>query len=131
MPRIQSWKGIYGVAKKSIRLQQHGCTNRPFFHIVVMEAKLPSDGPVIEQIGSFDPLPNQNNEKLVAVNFDRLQYWISEGAKMSIPAASLFGLSGFFPIHPRSYLNAWRERLKDSDQAFGKPVPSSLTIKIK
>ncbi|XP_015520946.1 small ribosomal subunit protein bS16m [Neodiprion pinetum] len=97
-------------AKKVIRLARYGCTNRPFFHIVVMESFKEVRAPPIEQVGTFDEVVNERNEKLVSLNFERIQYWIANGAQMSKPVAELLGLSGFFPIHPRSYMLAWRNR---------------------
>lgn len=31
---------------------------------------------------------------------------------MSIPAAELLGIAGLLPIHPRTYMTAWRNREK-------------------
>lgn len=43
-------------------------------------------------MGTFDPLPNQKNEKLVALNFGRLKYWIGErNAHISVPVLELLG----------------------------------------
>ncbi|KAG6443509.1 probable 28S ribosomal protein S16, mitochondrial [Manduca sexta] len=100
----------YAKAAKSIRLIRHGCTNRPFYHISVIHRKRPNSLPVIEQLGSYDPMPNINNEKLVALNFERLKYWLGKGAHVTNPVGELLGLAGFFPIHPRSYMTAWRNR---------------------
>lgn len=47
--------------------------------------------PVIEQLGSFDPIPNQNNEKLVSLNYERIRHWIGNGAHVSTPVEQLFG----------------------------------------
>ncbi|XP_046996873.1 probable 28S ribosomal protein S16, mitochondrial [Schistocerca americana] len=95
---------------KVIRFARQGCTNRPFFHIVVMERHREQYDPVIEQVGSYDPMPNQLNEKLVSLNFERIKYWIGNGADVSTPVAELLGLAGFYPIHPRTYMTAWRNR---------------------
>jgi len=94
----------------AIRLARHGCANRPFYHIVVIAHKEKRDADPIEQIGTYDPVLNKNNEKMVAVNFERLKYWLSEGAQPSKPAAELLGLSGFLPIHPFTYIRARRHR---------------------
>lgn len=72
---------------------------------------------MIEQVGSFDPLPNEHNEKLVALNFERLQYWLGNGAEMTTPIAQLLGMSGFYPIHPSSYVAAWKNRRVLAQQA--------------
>ena len=75
-----------------IRLAYHGCANRPFFHVVVQPNRKPRNGKFLEQIGTYDPLPNINNEKLVAINFERLKYWCTiRGAHMSKPILQLLG----------------------------------------
>ncbi|XP_068624218.1 small ribosomal subunit protein bS16m isoform X2 [Battus philenor] len=71
--------------------------------------------PVIEQLGSYDPMANFNNEKLVALNLERIKFWLGQGAHVTTPVAELLGLSGFFPIHPRSYMTAWRNRRKERE----------------
>ncbi|XP_044745863.1 probable 28S ribosomal protein S16, mitochondrial [Coccinella septempunctata] len=95
---------------KVIRFARKGCTNRPFFHIVVTEVKRDQQDPVIEQVGTYDPIPNEYNEKLCALNFERIKYWLGNGASVSRHVQELFGLSGFYPIHPRTYIAAWRSR---------------------
>lgn len=47
--------------------------------------------PVIEQIGTYDPIPNEHNEKLVSFNFERVRYWLGSGAHLSTPVAELLG----------------------------------------
>ncbi|XP_068624217.1 small ribosomal subunit protein bS16m isoform X1 [Battus philenor] len=111
-----SGTGKYFVkAAKSIRLIRQGCTNRPFFHISVTHRRRLNSQPVIEQLGSYDPMANFNNEKLVALNLERIKFWLGQGAHVTTPVAELLGLSGFFPIHPRSYMTAWRNRRKERE----------------
>ncbi|KAG8227085.1 hypothetical protein J437_LFUL007422 [Ladona fulva] len=100
----------------AIRFVRLGCTNRPFYHIVVMNIRANQHEEPIEQVGSYDPLPNVNNEKLVALNFDRIRYWMANGARFSKPLEELLGLAGFLPLHPRTVLNAWRNRLNKPDE---------------
>ena len=38
-----------------------------------LQIKDTQSGPVIEQVGSFDAMPNSQNEKLVALNLERIQ----------------------------------------------------------
>ncbi|VDP04149.1 unnamed protein product, partial [Soboliphyme baturini] len=95
------------VPKFSITLARYGCANRPFFHIVVSKRKHRrwSDD-VIEQVGTFDPLPNKHNEKLVAINFERIRYWMAQNVSISVSVLELLGLSGMLPIHPFTYIRA-------------------------
>ncbi|XP_055533427.1 probable 28S ribosomal protein S16, mitochondrial [Wyeomyia smithii] len=95
---------------KIIRFARHGCTNRPFYHIVVMERRKCQHQPVIEQVGTYDPIPNEHNEKLVSFNFERVRYWLGSGAHLSTPVAELLGISGLLPVNPRTYMTAWRQR---------------------
>lgn len=46
---------------------------------------------MIEQVGSYDPMINEHNEYLVALNLERIQYWMGEGANVSKPAADILG----------------------------------------
>ena len=74
-----------------IRLALRGCTNRPFYNIVVMRNRQPRDKRVRDQIGVYDPMPNIHNEKLVAINFSKLTGWMSHGAVVSQPVEILLG----------------------------------------
>ncbi|XP_013195108.1 small ribosomal subunit protein bS16m [Amyelois transitella] len=116
LPPASGTGRYFAKAAKSIRLIRHGCTNRPFFHISVTHRKRINTQPVIEQLGSYDPVPNVNNEKLVALNLERIKYWLGKGAHVTTPVAELLGLSGFFPIHPRSYMTAWRNRRTEQER---------------
>nr|SVE84038.1 EOG090X0KAD [Daphnia pulex] len=107
---------------KVIRLNKHGCTNRPFYHIVVQKTRDNFDGPVIEQVGSYDAMPNSQNEKLVAVNFERVQYWLAQGAGISNPVAQLLGLSGFLPNHPQTLIQSWKNRREPPRERKLQPI---------
>jgi small subunit ribosomal protein S16 len=61
-----------------IRLARFGTRNKPFYRIVVSDTRTPRDGRFIEQIGTYDP---RANPAKVKVNQDRVQHWISHGAK--------------------------------------------------
>uniref|UniRef100_A0A8B9H3M2 Small ribosomal subunit protein bS16m n=1 Tax=Astyanax mexicanus TaxID=7994 RepID=A0A8B9H3M2_ASTMX len=87
----------------AIRLALGGATNRPFYRIVAAYNKRSRDGKYIEQLGSYDPLPNIYNEKLVSFNFDRIKYWMGCGAHPTKPVAKLLGECWSFVLKP--YMN--------------------------
>nr|XP_054754312.1 28S ribosomal protein S16, mitochondrial-like [Lytechinus pictus]XP_054756203.1 28S ribosomal protein S16, mitochondrial-like [Lytechinus pictus] len=96
-----------------LRLARHGCTNRPFYHIVAIHNKFArNSGRALEQLGTYDPMPNNHNEKLVSLNVERLKYWLAVGAHPTSPVSHLLGLSGLLPVHPRTYVIARRARHK-------------------
>jgi small subunit ribosomal protein S16 len=74
-----------------IRLARHGIKirNRPFYNIVVANAKSPRDGKHIEKVGLYDPIPNEHGIKNVELNSDRIKYWLSVGAWPSDTVARL------------------------------------------
>lgn len=111
-------------AALAIRFVRFGCTNRPFYHIVVMERRLEQRQPPVEQLGTYDIIPNKHNEKLLALNFERIAFWIGQGAHVSRPVLELFGLSGFYPIHPRTYMRSWRNR-RNAEKLAAKEAATS------
>jgi len=69
-----------------IRLKRFGTTNRPAWRIVVADVKMPRDGRYIEEIGYYDPLPA---DEKIQVKKERLDYWIKQGAQVSVSLRSL------------------------------------------
>jgi ribosomal protein S16 len=83
-----------------IRLQNIGCKNRRFDRIVVQRMKhSPNANEIVENLGSYDPMPNNNNEILVALNLKRLRYWIgTEGVVINPWVQKLLGKKIFHCI---------------------------------
>ena len=69
-----------------IRMKRFGSKNRPQWRVVVSDAKSPRDGRFIEEIGYYDALPK---EDIFVVKQDRLDYWVKQGAQMSVALKSL------------------------------------------
>lgn len=86
---LKKYHGGYIVIR--LALAGHKQANRPFYRIVAAYNKRARDGKYIEQLGTYDPLPNIYNEKLVSFNFDRIKYWFGCGAHPSKPVAKLLG----------------------------------------
>jgi small subunit ribosomal protein S16 len=63
-----------------IRLARAGTKKRPFYHIVIADARSPRDGRFIEKLGTFNPLLAKDAENRVVLNTERAQYWLSHGA---------------------------------------------------
>ena len=62
-----------------IRLARAGSKKRPYYHIVVADARSPRDGRFIESIGSWNPLLPKEGER-VKLDEDRIRHWLSNGA---------------------------------------------------
>lgn len=72
----------------TIRLARGGANKRPFYHIVVSDRRRAPSSNCLERIGFFNPLATDKEEK-VRVDKERMQYWISKGAKPSERVADL------------------------------------------
>ncbi len=69
-----------------IRLRQEGQKGRPVFRIVAADKRVRRDGRFLEILGTYDP---QKGIKGATVNLERVNAWISQGAKPSDTAASI------------------------------------------
>lgn len=49
----------------------------------------------VEQLGTYDPMPNLENQKLLSLNVERTRYWMGQGAIFSTPIAKLLGTTSF------------------------------------
>jgi small subunit ribosomal protein S16 len=70
----------------AIRLRREGALNRPYFKVVVTDARSPRDGRFIEIVGTYDPKKAGQNSTL---KLDRIEHWISKGAQPSDTVRSL------------------------------------------
>lgn len=63
-----------------IRLARAGSKKRPYYHIVIADARSPRDGRFIEAVGSWNPLLPKEGER-VKVDADRIKHWLANGAQ--------------------------------------------------
>ena len=71
-----------------LRLKRMGKKHRPFYRLNAMDARSPRDGRVIEELGFYDPLAKDENQVL-QLNKERIEYWLSVGAQPSDTARGL------------------------------------------
>jgi small subunit ribosomal protein S16 len=64
-----------------LRLARGGTKKRPFYHIVVADARSPRDGRFIEKLGTFNPLLAKDNEGRIVLNAERAKHWLDVGAQ--------------------------------------------------
>ena len=71
-----------------IRLARGGAKKRPFYHVVVTDSRNKRDGRYIERLGFFNPRATGAEEPL-RIDRERVDHWVSQGAKPSDRVASL------------------------------------------
>ncbi|WP_424983396.1 30S ribosomal protein S16 [Maritalea sp. S77] len=64
-----------------IRLSRGGSKKRPYYHVVVADVRAPRDGRFIERIGSYNPMLPKDSEDRVKLDKERVEHWLSVGAK--------------------------------------------------
>ena len=72
-----------------IRLARAGTKKRPFYHIVVADARSPRDGRFIEKIGNFDPMLPKDETERVKLDLERVKHWLAKGAQPTDRVAAL------------------------------------------
>lgn len=96
-----------------IRLQRIGKKNQAYFRLVVLEHTVKPKGRYLELLGSYDPHKNIINAKK-----DRIEYWISKGAKLSPTANNLLVDRN---ILAGKKVLAWKPKKKDQKN---EPAPA-------
>ena len=76
-----------------IRLARHGAKKKPFYRIVVADGESPRDGRFLENVGTYNPLPDPAE---VTLKQERIRYWMDQGAIPTDTVKSLLKKEGFF-----------------------------------
>jgi len=74
-----------------IRLKRLGAKKKPFYRIVVADARQPRDGKSIAELGVYDPTKNPS---ILNVNLEDAKKWISNGAQPTDTVRALLKKAG-------------------------------------
>ena len=74
-----------------IRLKRMGAKKKPFYRVVVADARFPRDGRFIEEIGTYDPLADPS---VVKIDAESAKKWISNGAQPTETVRALLKKEG-------------------------------------
>ncbi len=64
-----------------IRLSRWGAKKRPFYRIVVADARAPRDGRFVEKIGTFDPMKAKDAADRLVLDQEKAKSWLAKGAQ--------------------------------------------------
>jgi small subunit ribosomal protein S16 len=90
-----------------------GRKHRPYFRIVAIDSRQPRDGRIIEELGSYDPMV-KNTDDRVRLRPERVRYWLGVGAKPSEKVAVLL----------RKYLDKSERQAAEAPAPAPEPTPA-------
>ncbi len=104
----------------SMRLSRGGSKKRPYYKIVVADARAPRDGKFIERIGSYNPqLPKDSAERMI-LDTERAKHWLAAGAQPSDRVARFLDIAGVKERKVKSNPNKGEPGQKAKDRAEDK-----------
>ena len=87
-----------------LRLARAGTTKRPYYHVVVADARSPRDGRFIEKVGTYDPRLEDDSKRVNLVT-ERVQHWLSVGAQPTDRVLRFLDKEGLLKRAPRNNPN--------------------------
>ncbi len=64
-----------------MRLSRAGAKKRPFYRIVIADARAPRDGRFVEKIGTFDPMKAKDAADRLVLDAEKAKSWLAKGAQ--------------------------------------------------
>ncbi|SDE91914.1 30S ribosomal protein S16 [Rhodospira trueperi] len=83
-----------------IRLSRGGAKKRPFYRVVLADARSPRDGRFIEKLGTYDPLLPREHEERVRLKEERIRHWMAQGAQPTDRVAKFLAEAGLMDARP-------------------------------
>lgn len=107
-----------------IRLARGGAKKRPFYSIVVADARSPRDGRFIEKLGTYNPMLERGHADRVTLKEERIKHWLGVGAQPTERVAKFLGDAGMIakPAHKETPIKSApkakaQERAKAAEEA--------------
>ena len=74
-----------------IRLERQGKKKKPYYHIVISDARAPRDGKFIERIGNYNP---NVNPARIEIDEEKALEWLQKGAQPTETARAILSYKG-------------------------------------
>lgn len=101
----------------AMRLSRGGSKKRPYYKIVVADARSPRDGKFIERIGSYNPLLPKDSEERVKLDGERAKHWLDAGAQPSDRVSRFLDAAGIRERKARNNPNKGKPGEKATERA--------------
>jgi small subunit ribosomal protein S16 len=87
---LNAFKFLFNMAVK-MRLQRHGSKKRPFYFIVVADARAPRDGKFIQKVGTYNPL---TVPATIQLDRQKALEWLNKGAQPTDTVRRILSFKG-------------------------------------
>lgn len=101
----------------SMRLSRGGSKKRPYYRIVVADARSPRDGKFIEKIGTYNPLLAKDDAERIKLDGDRAKHWLSVGAQPTDRVLRFLDAAGIMERAARNNPNKAKPGEKATERA--------------
>ncbi len=81
----------FSIMPVKIRLARRGRKKKPYYHIVVADARAPRDGRFIENLGSYNPMTKPAS---IELDVDKAFSWLEKGAQPTDTARAILRFKG-------------------------------------
>ncbi|MCB2090598.1 MAG: 30S ribosomal protein S16 [Alphaproteobacteria bacterium] len=85
-----------------IRLARGGAKKRPYYRVVVADSRSPRDGKYIEKVGTHNPLLPKDHQDRIKLDLERIEFWLSQGAKPTDRVARFLDAAGVLKREARN-----------------------------
>lgn len=113
-----------------IRLARAGTKKRPYYHVVVADARSPRDGRFIERIGTYNPVL-ADDTKRVTLNTERAQHWIGVGAQPTDRVLRFLDAAGLLKRDARNNPNKAKPGAKATERAEARAAAAAAAEEAK
>ena len=100
-----------------IRLSRGGAKKRPFYRIVIADARMPRDGRFVERIGTFDPLKAKDDATRLVLDAEKAKDWLSKGAQPTDRVARILDGAGVMTRQTRNNPEKAQPKKKAQERA--------------
>ena len=112
-----------------LRLSMGGTKKRPVYKIVVADSRFARDGRFIEKLGFFNPLLPKEKKERVRLEFERIKYWLGQGAQPTTRVARILGENELMPMpakgnNPQKAIPK-KDRKKEGEEAPKEAAPKA------
>ena len=108
-----------------IRLKRLGAKKRPYYRLVVADARSPRDGRFIEELGTYDPI---TKPATLRIDEEKVRAWMSRGAQPSDTARSLLEQQGILPRTARAQRPRKSEPASAEEAAAAAPPAEAAAV---